>query len=592
MRRSTLLAAACLLLFGQRTAAGEGVTFFPWANETFARARVEQRILVVTVSTTWCHWCHVMKGETYGDERVARALAMRFLPVDVDADARPDLAERFRDYHWPATAFLTSDGTPILALRGYRSPTQFLAILADVERQVARGGPYAGFSDPNHGEDAPMAADRDGLVALRRQLLRQLDRHYDEVAGGWGRPQKYPLAEPIEYGLLVAPQGGRALVAEQRALFTLDRMQALVDPIDGGMYQYSLEGRWDRWHPEKIMEVNAGALGVYADAYGRTGDARWRTAAQQIRRWLRETMQTTDGTYRASQDADAPGMKGEQYYRILDREGRRRHGVPRTDDRIYARENGIVIQALVRLHRATGDASALADARRAARSILATHAMPSGALRHAAEATSAPLLLLDQVAMGRALLALHQADLDETWLAAAVSIANDMEVRFGAGDGGGYFDATSDPAAGGTLAERRRSLEGNARAARLLLALASLQAESSWRDRALGAIRSVSRPDLIAKSWRRVGGLLLAVEQALAPYALVDLRAPLASAKADSLTARALERARREPWIFIRRSHSPTTVFTVCSAAFCSDRLLDETALDHALDRALGHIPK
>jgi uncharacterized protein YyaL (SSP411 family) len=580
-----LVGLLLLLLFSAAAPAApeEGSAFLPWSEATFRRAGQEQRILCVTVSTTWCHWCHVMKRETYGDARVRAVLARRFLPVDVDADARPDLAERFRNYRWPATAFLTPAGEPILALRGYRSPEAFLQILADVEARVARGGPYPGFRDPGAVEGTLPGSDEAALRVLRTRALRSLEAVWDAEAKGWGRGQKYPVSAPIEYGFLAG--GG----AEGRALDTLRAMRPLIDRVDGGMYQYSLEGRWDRWHPEKIMEVNAGALRAYAEAYAQTRDAAFLADARSIERWFAETLRAPEGTYAVSQDADAPRLPGERYYRLPTRAARAPYGRPRVDRSVYARENGRAIQALIALHRATGDPALFAAAKEAATRILRTHSIQPGLLRHGmgtGNAADKRVYLLDHVEMGRALLALHQVDLDEAWLDTATRIAEVLVRVFGpdgaepaAAGAHGFYDASVDPAAIGYFAVRRMSLEGNARAARFLLTLADILAEPTWRTQAVGAIQAAARGQRIERHGRNVGDLLVALEQVLAPHATITIQGAADARDAGALLAEARKLAGTRPFLYLRRDEAPRTGASVCAAGTCSEPTRDAARL-------------
>jgi hypothetical protein len=164
---------------------GGGVVWQGWTDDVAARARAEGKIVLLTVSASWCHWCHVMQRETYADPRVVARVAARFLPVKVDADARPDLAERYAEYHWPATVFLAGDGREVLALRGYRGPDDFLRILDDVDR-AAR----AHIRAPSH---------RTAVAGASTSAARDCGRARRDVGQAkWGFGQKYPYAPAVE----------------------------------------------------------------------------------------------------------------------------------------------------------------------------------------------------------------------------------------------------------------------------------------------------------------------------------------------------------------------------------------------------------
>jgi uncharacterized protein YyaL (SSP411 family) len=137
------LALAAGLASPWRSASGEGaptgVAWAAWEPAAFERAQREGRLIVVTVSAAWCHWCHVMQRRTWSDARVAARVAAGYVAIRVDADARPDLAERFTEYRWPATVFLTKDAKPLAALRGYRGPEDLLLVLGQVEAAAREG---------------------------------------------------------------------------------------------------------------------------------------------------------------------------------------------------------------------------------------------------------------------------------------------------------------------------------------------------------------------------------------------------------------------------------------------------------------------
>lgn len=528
---AVLALVAGLLVGAPRAARAEGAAWSAWSAETFARAKRERRILVVEVSAAWCHWCHVMERETYADPRVAGRLAARFLPVRVDADARPDLAERYAEYHWPATVFLTPDALEVTALRGYRAPDDFLRILDDVEAAV-RDGRRLAPSVPPVGRGEAAAAGAALLPALRARLAAELDATWDDAQAGWGRGQKYPYPPAILHTLLVARRSDDA-TARERALRTLAAAERLLDPVWGGMYQYSEGGVWDRPHFEKIASVNAGALAAFATAHRLTGDARWRRDAEDVRRYLTGMLRDPSGAFYTSQDADlgahgdAAPLDGHAYF-ALDDAGRRRLGIPRIDRAIYAQENGGFVEALCVLHEATGDPAPLREALAAARAILRTHRDPAGGLRHAAEDRDG-LHLGDQAAFGRAAVALFDATGDRAWLEEAIGLADAMRARLLDAAGGGFYVRTADPAGPGAFGEGIKPLEANAAAARFLLALHAATSRAVYRDEALRAIAAVAAPDLSARLGWRSAALLRAVEEASAPWT----RATLVAAEDD-----------------------------------------------------------
>ena len=575
MRVRLTILTLMLLAAGVARADGEPapnrVPWAGWDDATFARAKAERKIVLVVVSTSWCHWCHVMQRETYADPRVERTLVRAFVPVKVDADARPDLSERFRKYRWPATAFLTPDGEPILALRGYRSAAEFLPILADVEQRVARGGPYPGFDAPVPPATVVAEPNRAALEALRARLVKQLDDTYDTEHQGWGRGQKYPLAEPIEWELRsFRRRVARAQETWLRAPKTLAAQEALLDPVWGGMFQYSVGPAWNEPHYEKLVEVNAGALRAYGDAIllgtSESQHARWRRAGAGIAQWFERFLATPDGTFRGNQDAEVGGNEASAYYR-LDDAGRRRIGVPRVDPNVYARENGLIIAAYAAWGWAAADPSWFAKGARAADRILQTHREPSGLFRHAA-GSRGPLFLHDQAEMGRALLALGRFTGERRWVAEAVRLA-DAFVKAFAAPAGGFYDTAGQPTGPAGLAKPQRSLEGNAAAARFLVGVAGAADRKDLKREAQRAVLAVGDPAFVESHWRYVGGLLLAVEECLAAPRKVTVHGHPADLRSKVLRQQALKHAETDPDLVVISADLPEGTAAAPFAVVC-----------------------
>ena len=109
-----------------------------WNAELFTRAQAEQRFVLLDLEAVWCHWCHVMDQETYSDPKVIAALKKNYITVQVDQDSRPDLANRYEQYGWPATIIFGPDGTEIVKRRGFVEPDVMLSILEEVRRRIPR----------------------------------------------------------------------------------------------------------------------------------------------------------------------------------------------------------------------------------------------------------------------------------------------------------------------------------------------------------------------------------------------------------------------------------------------------------------------
>ena len=335
-------------------AAGE----FAWADlnaEAFARARSEGRIVLIDGSAEWCHWCHVMDATTYSDPEVRKLLGERFLPVKVDIDSRPDFEERYHDWGWPATVLMTADAEEISKFRGYIPPAKFLDVLRAAAAAPAPA-PGGATSKATAMQPGPLSEEQVAEAGGRAQ--RVLDGLWDAREGSWGEPQKVPLYWDNAWALAQARAGSES--ARKRALFTLEQQRKIIDPVWGGICQYSTDGDWVHPHFEKLTPIQAGAIDNYATAFALTGDAQWLATAQLVRGFVDRFMTGPEGGFYATMDADLnahdatkPLVSGHDYYE-KDDAARRALGIPRVDSHEYGRENGLAIAAYVTLNGLAG----------------------------------------------------------------------------------------------------------------------------------------------------------------------------------------------------------------------------------------------
>ncbi len=504
-------------------------TWAPWSKETFARARAEHRFILLHGAAVWCHWCHVMEAITYRDPALGRLLRDRFIAIRVDIDARPDLAERYGDWGWPATILFSPEAQEVGKFRGYLPPAELLEALQNVSTPHIEPG-SALATEPG-AESAPIAA----LPWLFHLATLELDGYYDEQHGGWGMRQKAPLGADAEFELLRGAAGDQQ--AWTRALFTLRQQAQLIDPVWGGIYQYSVGGDWRAPHFEKLMPFQAANLQAYAQGFRLSKDLTLRTDAESFARYVTRFLTAPDGTFYVSQDADvgthderAPFIDGHRYYAGNESE-RLALGVPDVDRHVYAAENGLMIGALCSLFVATRADSALASARRAADGLLLSHVEPDGRVLHDAQASDKVHFLADGAALGRGFVALYRVTQDAKYLNAARAIAHGLEPLFDA-TLNAYFAHDADPDAAGVFADRRHPFEHNVSSARFLSALADASGEAGHRARAEAVLAAISTPAALEAQGRMLGEYLLALREVA-----------LGSAKKDAAAATVYEQS-------------------------------------------------
>jgi uncharacterized protein len=401
-----------------------------WSDGVFEQAKREHKFVLLDLEAVWCHWCHVMDETTYRDPKVIGLLRSKYLTVKVDQDSRPDLSNRYEDYGWPATVVFNEKGEEIIRRQGYLDPDEFASILQAIIDDPTPGPsvqPETKLSFPTN----PLIPD-----ALRKGLEADYLAGYDSKEGSWGTDQKFLDWDSVEYAMVMAKRGDAQ--KEKMARQTLTAQLNLVDPVWGGVYQYSTDGVWDKPHFEKIMSMQAEDLRIYSDAYGQWRDQTYLNAALAIDKFLTTFLLSPQGAFYTSQDADVVEGKHSGEYFKLDDAGRRKQGIPRVDKHMYARENGWAIAGIATLYGATGEQKYLDQAVRATKWVQQNRALPGGGFRHDVKDAAGPYLG-DNIAMTRAFVALYGATGDRQWLADAEHTMAYIDHNFKNPDGGGYL---------------------------------------------------------------------------------------------------------------------------------------------------------
>src|SRR5688572_1211360 len=462
------------------------IAWRPWDRAAFDEARRTGRLVLLHIAASWSHSGHQMDLDAWTDSTVAHLVSEGYVPVRVDADRRPDIADRYLATGWPTTTILTADGQVMVA-QSVIAPAGLQKMLTDardlyrksrteIERRSAESARRVVRTWESEAPEAPAMPLTEWIDRNAAALREGEDR---ENGGLAGKP-KQPQFEAARFLLAVSgPRRDPAL--RTLALRILDASLRLEDSLWGGFFRIAAESDWKRPRTEKLLDVNARGLAALVRAVDAGGGTRYREAARRTEAYAARWLWTErPGGWFGSQDADVQVfdgsgrlIAGEVYY-ALSEAGRRSQGIPGVDSSLYAEANARMAAAVL-----SGAASGIwkgAPVKRAVRALdrlWTEQRARDGSLYHEWRngATAVPGRLADQAAAGVAYLEAYAATKEPRHLERAEALASWIRTHLEDRGAGGFRYARRDPNAIGRLAAGEKPTQGNLDAAWLYLRL-------------------------------------------------------------------------------------------------------------------------
>ncbi|QBZ96803.1 thioredoxin domain-containing protein [Flavobacterium sangjuense] len=295
-----------------------------WNANSLALAKKENKLIIISIGYSACHWCHVMEHESFEDDEVASTMNANFISIKIDREERPDIdavymkAVQIMTGHggWPMNVVTLPDGRPIWGGTYFRKNDWINSLERLQEIYIEKPEVILDYAKKlNDGlQSLSIISKNDSETNFNFEILESLvskwQKSFDWDFGGMARAPKFMMPTNYEFLLRFGYQTKNQTILDFVNL-TLTKMAhgGLFDTVDGGFSRYSVDMKWHVPHFEKMLYDNGQLISLYANAYKLTGNKLYKEVIEKTLQFVEKEWLTKDGSFYSALDADSLNAK-------------------------------------------------------------------------------------------------------------------------------------------------------------------------------------------------------------------------------------------------------------------------------------------